>query len=464
MTVKFTDKGEKMKNSQRLSALTCLIACGLFQQHAYSAPITVSLGDTLGVNFKFTDSFSATPEMLWSQFYPSSGEYNNGGNTATLYNGTSTLGTVSAGSAGPVWSIFTSTDSPFADGQVDFSSIRNQSINGRIETTLTRGPSLIYDPDLAGTTRVAAYRYIDIEPNSASYEKVGDALIQSITLNGDTIWSALQDFSSSIELLRPKDGVLPFCCGAFGLGTIGPNSNSATFELDFSGGIFTLGFDIGLYGDLPSSALMNTWERGIENAWSNKYELRDAFNAYPIVFDVNFQPGNRLTRTQDWVVEVHSETPDVKSEDNWWSTENWYWTLPLPDGADSACWGLDPMGRAAAHEFGHFLGLYDEYEGGNNGPFGVQTDGLMGGCIAKSVQDRYFQHILASINNLTSRDYVLGSLPGFAPSGSWVPPGPGFHDTLNTQIPEPSTSFLMTSGFILLAWISDRNRRRKRPN
>jgi len=109
-----------------------------------------------------------------------------------------------------------------------------------------------------------------------------------------------------------------------------------------------LDIDIQLVGDDPGDALKNTWMTGIEGAWNDKYEIQYGSNRYPVEVNVDWVAIN-----PDITVTVH----DAVGRDD---ELNWYTTL---EG-----WGNSYQGVAAAHEFGHMMGLYDEYPEGAVNP------------------------------------------------------------------------------------------------
>ena len=93
-------------------------------------------------------------------------------------------------------------------------------------------------------------------------------------------------------------------------------------------------------GDL--TALQSLWEPMIENAWDNKFSLRNAVHTLPIRVNCNFTGSN-----PHHTVNVHS-TAVV----SWpgYNVNNWYYNAPNYS-ADSP-----------VHEFGHMLGNPDEYQ------------------------------------------------------------------------------------------------------
>ena len=80
------------------------------------------------------------------------------------------------------------------------------------------------------------------------------------------------------------------------------------------------------------------WEKEIENVWSNRFALVDALGKkYPIVIDVVFK-----------------------------SIEYEHDVIVFPGGckSDVLNWHIMNNPQVAAHEFGHMIGVYDEYRGG----------------------------------------------------------------------------------------------------
>lgn len=79
------------------------------------------------------------------------------------------------------------------------------------------------------------------------------------------------------------------------------------------------------------------WRKGIEDYWSSKYALSQSGNRYPIIVKVGFR-GPRFHH--DVIVR------------------------PGKGHSDELNWHLRNSPELAAHEFGHMLGAFDEYEKG----------------------------------------------------------------------------------------------------
>jgi len=198
--------------------------------------------------------------------------------------------------------------------------------------------------------------------------------------------------------------------------------------------------------------LRSIWEQGIEDAWSNQYEIVDGIHRYPIVLDIIWVDSNA-----DVDVEVHTGQGGFNSL-------NFY-----TDRTDSSA------GLVAAHEAGHWLGLYDEYNPQNSGdpawwplynspgatdPFldfnalwnttlgwprsprdnwadlsqDADETGLMGQF--GPVRERYFLSMLEWMRGETDRELVLGQAPTWLDRDALAETD---GDLLGPAVPEPMT-------------------------
>lgn len=114
------------------------------------------------------------------------------------------------------------------------------------------------------------------------------------------------------------------------------------YDLAFDGKDFVVTTDIDLVG-APPGATQQVWEQGIERVWNGKASLTDGVGVYDIRFDVRF-----VDSGADQQVTVHSAYGNN-------DMQNWYLQSP---------WGNDYQDELAAHEFGHMIGAFDEYDGG----------------------------------------------------------------------------------------------------
>lgn len=190
-------------------------------------------------------------------------------------------------------------------------------------------------------------------------------------------------------------------------GTRGSGSSAWTYSYDIGliDNILTIDVDVRLMIDAmfppdPVSfpTLASRWQNGIESIWST-----DRFSI-PIEFNVDW-----VTENYDYAVTVTNAAPR-------WSLLHWY-TI----GAGG--WGDAYQEEVATHEYGHMIGLYDEYAGGILDPntHFINTGGLM--------------HTL----NGPTLDYY------YAPFLGW-------YETKLGQIPEPSTLLLVSSALLIMIW------------
>lgn len=252
-----------------------------------------------------------------------------------------------------------------------------------------------------------------------------------------------------------------FCGGYIPFTTV----RCSGYDFAFDGTSMTISLDIGLRGAV-SEALKKAWEDGIEEIWGSSqfgelYRIVNGPNSYPIYFDVNFTDG--LLPGADVYVSVSDSEPAV---DKCWNAARWYTSLEC---AIPSFYGKpeDFHGAAAAHEFGHYLGVHDEYyrEGVEPGPFGTHCylddfglsepknsacDGLMG-HLSLPTLPRYYEQILDDFNSATGNVAVLGGIPGFPPEQPYIEFGLRFgndHDI--ATIPEPGTLWLLLFGIVLV--------------
>jgi len=165
------------------------------------------------------------------------------------------------------------------------------------------------------------------------------------------------------------------------------------------------------WGDAEKSNYKTGIETGIESVWNNKYYLMDneTRKKYPLVVDVT--TGGPFNQT----VKLHKDPNAADPNDSRADMLNWYDT-------DTAV--------VNAHEFGHMLGLFDEYAGGAVDPDNpaLSNDGLMGlGALNANpvMYERYYQQYLDYMDELNE-----------------------FGDFTLHQTPEPSTAILLFVGLI----------------
>lgn len=124
-------------------------------------------------------------------------------------------------------------------------------------------------------------------------------------------------------------------------------------DMEFKDGVLLVGVAINL---IPAGGVTHpeldrvkpAWEKGIEEVWRNKFSIATpAGERYPIMIDVSFK-GPRY----------HHEVV----------------VRPGTGCSDELNWNLLDSPQLVAHEFGHMLGVFDEYKGGGTAPHGAAID------------------------------------------------------------------------------------------
>ena len=153
--------------------------------------------------------------------------------------------------------------------------------------------------------------------------------------------------------------------------------------------------DVQLTGDDPGSSLKDTWQTGVYDIWSDKYAIQNGSDSYPIEFSLNW-----VTANADQTVNVVYAT----GRDN---MTTWY--------TDLSGWGNSYQDEAAAHEYGHMLGLYDEYSGGATDPTTHQVTSYLMGTLDGTVAQYYYNFVL---------NWLQGKNPGASLSLAADPTSP----------------------------------------
>lgn len=155
--------------------------------------------------------------------------------------------------------------------------------------------------------------------------------------------------------------------------------------------VLIIDVDLKLIGHNPGQERINAWETSIETTWST-----DRFDT-PIVFNVNW-----VSSDQDYTVTITDTTNNNRM----------------------TRWAAYSHINMASHEFGHMLGLFDEYSGGAYAPIDplFHTGGLMEKIYFPTL-DHYYTPFLEWKNE------KLDSMP--------------------THAPEPSTFILLASGLAM---------------
>lgn len=170
----------------------------------------------------------------------------------------------------------------------------------------------------------------------------------------------------------------------------GYNIDYYSDAIQVSMGIHAMGYD----SDLD---LLKRFEYGIESRWTT-----DRFEV-PIIFDVNWVD-------TDWTHQVYIRDAYGRSKIFTWYSDG-YWSREY----------------TAAHEFGHLLGLPDEYAGGATGLY-VGTGGLMA-------------------TDGPTLDYYYDGFLSWYDSGSWR----NSQEITIAQTPEPTSLVLLSAGLFSVA-------------
>ena len=192
----------------------------------------------------------------------------------------------------------------------------------------------------------------------------------------------------------------------------------ASYDIEFSNQDLIIDVDIFLAGDDAGATLENIWETGIESLWSNTFDIFDGSFYYDTVFNIDWLDTQSLA---DHTVNVHNGNGNV-------NLVNWY--TGNPSG-----WGFQNQGRIAAHEFGHMIGLFDEYVGGALDPNGlIRHNSIMGKNLTLPQEDHF--DAFTDWLKLNSGSSLISLEPD---TGS-------YH--YQVSVPEPSTLAILSLGII----------------
>ncbi|HAK63186.1 MAG: hypothetical protein ACOY17_10130 [Pseudomonadota bacterium] len=203
--------------------------------------------------------------------------------------------------------------------------------------------------------------------------------------------------------------------------TYGPYEWTYKYKRSFDGVSLTKHVEINFVFDDTYTAeeqatYKTTAEKDIERIWNNKFVIRDGDKKFPILVDVT------TAGPFDQTVNV-SKNAGVTDMLNWYATHTNGGNTDLPG--------------VRAHEFGHMLGLFDEYIGGAVDKFPNPTlsdHGLMGSGTYDEkpvMHERYYQQYLDYIRTLN--------------------PDTDHSFRLVSAVPEPIAAFLLAAGLLAMA-------------
>lgn len=207
----------------------------------------------------------------------------------------------------------------------------------------------------------------------------------TVTVNNPII-SPIEDLTEEII----SDYLLSADCNGDGEPDFGWSSG---YDISFVNQVLHIEINIQLEGDDPGVALKQQWEDGIEGIWSNEYDIADGNFKYPIKLQVNW-----VDADPHHIVNVHSESPG----NGIYNMSNWYTEID---------WGAQYQDEIAAHEAGHMLGLYDEYNGGGLDPdtLFTTTNSLMADL--GPTRNWHYEQILEWLEVRSGRDLSLVKSP-----------------------------------------------------
>ena len=134
------------------------------------------------------------------------------------------------------------------------------------------------------------------------------------------------------------------------------------------------------------ATLQTTWETGIESTWSNAFQIT--------------RTGGRCNCCQQYSVSF-----DVQ-----WVTSGQHHTVRVrrgPARSNMTTWDTADTSGAASHEFGHMLGLADEYADANCPDRVVTSDGSIMASNSGAVKSRHYQAICDWIDRRTACRYSV---------------------------------------------------------
>lgn len=225
-----------------------------------------------------------------------------------------------------------------------------------------------------------------------------------------TVASLPLSYNTGFEHVTTSVFTPQYTTDLFPPGTYGPFELQASYKQSFDGTALTKHVDIGFvfgpgFSDGQKSAFRAAAVTNIENIWNNKFLITDTANSRSFPLAVGVMTAGPVF---DQNVTVHPGSARTDAL-------NWYAASITP--------------QVMAHEFGHMIGLFDEYVGGSIDKHPNPTlsnTGLMGlGALNEKPEmlPRYYQSYLDFMNALN-------------PGGSFA----------LTVAPEPSTLFLVASG------------------
>lgn len=166
------------------------------------------------------------------------------------------------------------------------------------------------------------------------------------------------------------------------------------YDLSFDGSNFLVNTRIDLTGANPGTT-QATWEQGIERIWNGKAALQSGTDVYGIRVDVSFVDSTDA----HYQVNVHSG----------------YGASNMLDWYLQTDWGPSYQDELAAHEYGHMIGMFDQYAGGATYGGQTQTGTIMADLGGTVTLDSFFS-IDRYAEQLTGRTFEIVTAATLPPS------------------------------------------------
>ena len=156
-----------------------------------------------------------------------------------------------------------------------------------------------------------------------------------------------------------------------------------SYDLTMSEGVVSLLLKIRFTGTPAPANLLAIWESGIETIWNNKVFFADSNRLYEIKI------------ATDFVASGENETVVYHTGTGRFDAGNWY--------EHSLGWADSYHDETAAHEFGHMMGVFDQYAGGATYGGYTTTGTLMSDLTVAGFEDYYWtiEYYVEQFGNLS---------------------------------------------------------------
>ncbi len=148
------------------------------------------------------------------------------------------------------------------------------------------------------------------------------------------------------------------------------NGENAEAVIDIDQSTITVRANISLWGKKGNNAIAQRFENNIKNTWNgNTYYDAISDKTFDVDFDVDVSYTGVGDPTQSKYFDRNGIDNAIKAQSKWFGTTSSY---VLSDGYTGA-WDVKAKYDESHHEFGHLIGLIDNYSEGSHWFFGRQT-------------------------------------------------------------------------------------------